>query len=177
MIIRSEYYSMRMKIQYREYKNIRPEHVFVGVGSDEAIDLLMRIFCTPATDAIIITPPTYGMYKVCAKVNDVPIISVPLSPEFDVLIPKVYKLQLRSSFYTVVVVHVGVRVYRRMLLFVGLGSLYLVIGFFFSTTTYTTLTDIRCNYTPSQVVIFMQSWQSNFQINTIIRYTNYRQSS
>jgi Aminotransferase class I and II len=76
-------------IQYREYKHIKPENIFVGVGSDEAIDLLMRIFCTPEKDSILITPPTYGMYKVCAKVNDVPIVSVPLTPEFDVQIPQV----------------------------------------------------------------------------------------
>jgi Aminotransferase class I and II len=76
-------------IQYREYKHIKPENIFVGVGSDEAIDLLMRIFCTPEKDAILITQPTYGMYKVCAKVNDLPIVSVPLTPEFDVQIPQV----------------------------------------------------------------------------------------
>ena len=76
-------------IQYREYNNINPENIFVGVGSDEAIDLLMRIFCTPQSDSILITPPTYGMYKVCAKVNDVPIVSIPLTPDFDVQIPQV----------------------------------------------------------------------------------------
>jgi histidinol-phosphate aminotransferase len=42
------------------------ENIFLGVGSDEPIDLLMRIFCEPGKDAIIITPPTYGMYKVAA---------------------------------------------------------------------------------------------------------------
>jgi len=74
---------------------LKPENVFVGVGSDEAIDLLMRIFCTPGTatgdkgDNILITPPTYGMYKVCAKVNDVRIISAPLTPDFDLDIPKI----------------------------------------------------------------------------------------
>jgi hypothetical protein len=75
--------------------DLQPSNVFVGVGSDEAIDLLMRIFCTPGGcasnggDNILITPPTYGMYKVCAKVNDVQIISVPLTPEFDLNVPKV----------------------------------------------------------------------------------------
>ena len=73
--------------------DLKPSNVFVGVGSDEAIDLLMRIFCTPGCtgngDNILITPPTYGMYKVCAKVNDVAIVSAPLTPEFDLDIPKV----------------------------------------------------------------------------------------
>eukprot|EP01082_Thalassiosira_pseudonana_P000897 g576.t1.1.5e174188 g576 g576.t1 contig10:320306-321585(+) len=75
--------------------DIQPENVFVGVGSDEAIDLLIRIFCAPGAtsggegDAIMITPPTYGMYKVCANVNDVEIQTVPLTPEFDLQIPEI----------------------------------------------------------------------------------------
>ena len=73
--------------------DLKPSNVFVGVGSDEAIDLLMRIFCTPGAgtggDNILITPPTYGMYKVCAKVNDVEIVSAPLTPDFDLDIPTV----------------------------------------------------------------------------------------
>jgi len=74
--------------------DLQPSNVFVGVGSDEAIDLLMRIFCTPGAssgnsgDNILITPPTYGMYKVCAKVNDVEVVSASLTPDFDLDIPK-----------------------------------------------------------------------------------------
>ena len=63
--------------------------MFVGVGSDEAIDLLMRIFCRPGQDTILTTPPTYGMYKVCAKVNDVQVINCPLTPDFDLRINEV----------------------------------------------------------------------------------------
>jgi len=75
---------------------IQPENVFCGVGSDEAIDLLIRIFCAPGHtngggEAIMITPPTYGMYKVCANVNDVEIQSVPLTPDFDLQIPEILK--------------------------------------------------------------------------------------
>mmetsp|Transcript_12641 Transcript_12641/g.25907 ORF Transcript_12641/g.25907 Transcript_12641/m.25907 type:complete len:385 (-) Transcript_12641:2716-3870(-) len=73
---------------------IGPENVFVGVGSDEAIDLLIRIFCAPGAtagggDAIMVTPPTYGMYKVCANVNDVAIQTVPLTPDFDLKVPEI----------------------------------------------------------------------------------------
>jgi Aminotransferase class I and II len=75
-------------------KKITANHIFVGVGSDEAIDLLMRIFCIPQTDSIMTTPPTYGMYKVCAKVNDISIVTVPLTPQFDVEIDKVSLLCL-----------------------------------------------------------------------------------
>ncbi|KAI6121945.1 pyridoxal phosphate-dependent transferase [Pisolithus sp. B1] len=51
-----------------------PKHVFLGVGSDEVIDLLMRVCVTPGCEKILITPPTYGMYTVCAHVNDVGIV-------------------------------------------------------------------------------------------------------
>jgi histidinol-phosphate aminotransferase len=84
-------YQTPLKKLYAQYRGhgLTPANIFVGVGSDEAIDLLMRIFCEPAKDEILITPPTYGMYKVCAKVNDVNINSVPLSPSFDLRIPEV----------------------------------------------------------------------------------------
>lgn len=55
-----------------------PDHVFLGVGSDEVIDLLIRIAVAPAREKILITPPTYGMYAVCANVNDVGIVRIPL---------------------------------------------------------------------------------------------------
>jgi len=82
--------------QIADNDRIQPENIFVGVGSDEAIDLLIRIFCTPGYtsgggDAIMITPPTYGMYKVCANVNDVGIQSVPLTPDFDLQIPEMLR--------------------------------------------------------------------------------------
>lgn len=55
------------------------DQIFLGVGSDEVIDLLMRICVVPGgKEKILITPPTYGMYAVCAQVNDIEIIKVPL---------------------------------------------------------------------------------------------------
>lgn len=59
-------------------KDLKPENLFVGVGSDEAIDALLRCFCTPGKDKILTCPPTYGMYSVSADVNDVGIVKVPL---------------------------------------------------------------------------------------------------
>ncbi len=47
------------------------ENIFLGNGSDEAIDLLIRAFCEPGTDNILAMKPTYGMYKVCADINGV----------------------------------------------------------------------------------------------------------
>ncbi|CAG8768472.1 22134_t:CDS:2, partial [Gigaspora rosea] len=66
-------------ISFRGLQSI--DYLFLGVGSDEIIDLLMRIFCIPGKDKIIITPPTYGMYSVCANINDVQVIKVNLDVE------------------------------------------------------------------------------------------------
>ena len=59
-------------------EKISQANTFLGVGSDEAIDLIIRVACTPRVDKILITPPTYGMYSVCANIHDVGIVSVPL---------------------------------------------------------------------------------------------------
>ncbi|SNX84028.1 probable histidinol-phosphate transaminase [Melanopsichium pennsylvanicum] len=52
--------------------------VFLGVGSDEVLDLIQRVCCRPGKDKILICPPTYGMYSVCAAVNDLEVVKVPL---------------------------------------------------------------------------------------------------
>ncbi|PWY65716.1 histidinol-phosphate aminotransferase [Aspergillus heteromorphus CBS 117.55] len=59
-------------------KVLGPENLFCGVGSDEAIDALLRCFCAPGKDKILTCPPTYGMYGVSAQVNDIEIVKVPL---------------------------------------------------------------------------------------------------
>lgn len=63
-------------------KGIAGEHIFLGNGSDECIDLLLRCFCQPGKDNVIICPPTYGMYEVSANINDVKIKKVPLLEDF-----------------------------------------------------------------------------------------------
>ena len=65
------------------------DHVLLGVGLDEVIDLLIRVCCTLSVDKILTTPPTYGMYAVCAQVNDVPIVKVPLNGTFQLSIDEV----------------------------------------------------------------------------------------
>lgn len=72
-------------------KTLTPENLFVGVGSDEAIDALLRCFCRPGKDRILTCPPTYGMYAVSAQVNDVGIVKVPLlpAPEFGIDVSKI----------------------------------------------------------------------------------------
>ncbi|KAL2158887.1 hypothetical protein VTH06DRAFT_2917 [Thermothelomyces fergusii] len=61
-------------------RTLSPAHLFVGVGSDEAIDALLRCFCAPGRDRVLVCPPTYGMYGVSAQVNDVALARVPLRP-------------------------------------------------------------------------------------------------
>lgn len=65
-----------------EYRDVDRENIFLGVGSDEPIDLLMRIFCEPGKDSILITPPTYGMYKVAANINNIEVQEVLLTEKF-----------------------------------------------------------------------------------------------
>jgi histidinol-phosphate aminotransferase len=69
-------------------KNIPVKNIFIGNGSDEAIDLLFRAFCEPDKDNIIALPPTYGMYKVSAKINNVAVKEVLLDEFFDIDIEK-----------------------------------------------------------------------------------------
>jgi histidinol-phosphate aminotransferase len=72
-----------LKKKIGKIKNISEENIFLGNGSDEAIDLLLRIFCEPGRDEIIICPPTYGMYKVQANIHNTPIKEVLLDENFD----------------------------------------------------------------------------------------------
>lgn len=64
-------------------KGVTTEQIFLGNGSDEAIDLLFRAFCNPGVDNVVAIEPTYGMYKVCADVNDVEYRKVLLNDTFD----------------------------------------------------------------------------------------------
>lgn len=77
-------YQTELKKKISQLKNTAVETIFVGNGSDEAIDLLYRIFCEPGKDNALIMPPTYGMYAVSAAINDVEIIEVPLSKGFSI---------------------------------------------------------------------------------------------
>ena len=63
-------------------KKVQPEQIFLGNGSDEAIDLPFRAFCRPGVDNVVAIEPTYGMYQVCANVNDVAYRKVLLDHHF-----------------------------------------------------------------------------------------------
>lgn len=72
----------KLKQRLSEIKGVPPRNIFLGNGSDEAIDILFRAFCRPGVDNVIIVPPTYGMYEVSANINDVEVRKVKLSPDF-----------------------------------------------------------------------------------------------
>lgn len=63
-------------------KRVKPENIFLGNGSDEAIDLIFRAFCEPRIDNVVAIDPTYGMYAVCAAINDVEYRKVLLDEQF-----------------------------------------------------------------------------------------------
>lgn len=71
-----------VKILISKIKGVGTEHIFLGNGSDEAIDLVFRTFCRPGTDNVVSIAPTYGMYEVCANVNDVEYRKVLLDSNF-----------------------------------------------------------------------------------------------
>ncbi len=72
-----------IKNQLSRIKNIPANQIFLGNGSDEAIDLIIRTFCQPGIHRVLIPQPTYGMYKVSAEINEAGIRSVPLTSSFD----------------------------------------------------------------------------------------------
>ena len=75
-------YQSQLKSKISEIKQVRPSQIFLGNGSDEAIDLLFRAFCRPGIDNVILLPPTYGMYEVSASINDIEIRKIPLTEDF-----------------------------------------------------------------------------------------------
>ncbi len=73
-----------LRSKLSQLQGVRPENIFVGVGSDEVIDLLIRIFCEPRLDSILVLEPTYGVYRVASDVNDVAVHSCLLTDDFQI---------------------------------------------------------------------------------------------
>ena len=71
-----------LKAELTRIKQVKAENIFLGNGSDEAIDLVFRAFCEPGVDNVVAIDPTYGMYKVCADVNNVEYRKVLLDDAF-----------------------------------------------------------------------------------------------
>lgn len=72
-----------LKSVIKNVKGVPEDHIFLGNGSDEAIDLAYRVFCNPGRDNVVAIAPTYGMYQVCADINDVEYRTVLLDENFD----------------------------------------------------------------------------------------------
>ena len=72
----------RLRKKIADFRSVETDNIFLGVGSDEPIDTLIRIFCEPGHDSVITTPPTYGMYKVSASINNVEVKEVLLNERF-----------------------------------------------------------------------------------------------
>ena len=89
-----------LKARLAPLKGVRPEQIFLGNGSDEAIDLVYRIFCRPGIDNVVAIEPTYGMYRVCADVNDVEYRPVLLDDHFQ---PSAEKLLAAADEHTKVI--------------------------------------------------------------------------
>ena len=73
---------LKVKQALSQIKGVPPRNIFLGNGSDEAIDILFRAFCNPGVDNVITVPPTYGMYEVSANINDVEVRKVKLKPDY-----------------------------------------------------------------------------------------------
>ena len=81
----------KVKLLLSKVKQVKPEQIFLGNGSDEAIDLLFRIFCEPGKDNVIVLPPTYGMYAVQANIHGTEIRQVPLNSDFQPIPSEILK--------------------------------------------------------------------------------------
>lgn len=84
-------YQNAMREGVSKLYGIPVENLFFGVGSDEIIDLTIRIFCRPSIDKVIVCEPTYGMYKVACDINEVNVINVPLTNNFELDVESIIK--------------------------------------------------------------------------------------
>jgi len=89
-----------VKDKISEIKGISQNCIFLGNGSDEAIDLLYRAFCEPRVDNVVAIEPTYGMYKVCAEMNDVEYRKVLLNENFDI---EAYNIMDSTNIHTKII--------------------------------------------------------------------------
>lgn len=77
-------YQKTLKNAIAEKMHVSPNHIFLGNGSDEVIDLIFRVFCQPRQDKALTFSPTYGMYEVSANINEVEMVQVTLTSDFQI---------------------------------------------------------------------------------------------
>ena len=78
-----------LRAKLAEINSIDEDEIFLGNGSDEVLDLIIRLFCVPGYDRAVIMPPTYGMYKVLLNLNNIGITEIPLTSDFQIDTPSV----------------------------------------------------------------------------------------
>ncbi len=83
-----------LKKEIAKFKGVQVSNIFLGNGSDEAIDLLIRLFCEPNMDSVLMLPPSYGVYGVCAQIAGVTIRTIPLDNDFQ---PRLNDLKMLSA--------------------------------------------------------------------------------
>ncbi|MCF7832937.1 MAG: histidinol-phosphate transaminase [Candidatus Marinimicrobia bacterium] len=88
----------QLRDKIADYKGLSsPEHLFLGNGSDEAIDLILRAFCEPRIDSLMLLLPTYGMYSVSANVNDIKILNVELNKDFSLNVNEIISVAKKEQ--------------------------------------------------------------------------------
>jgi histidinol-phosphate aminotransferase len=88
---------MGLKTLLVSQKRLLPENILLGNGSDEVLDLLFRAFCEPSVDQVITLPPTYGMYRVLAGINNIANMEVPLGADFEPDVDAILKVQNKKT--------------------------------------------------------------------------------
>lgn len=90
-------YQIKLKQSISKLKGVETDNIFIGNGSDEAIDLLFRAFCEPEKDKAFIFPPTYGMYEVSASINNIEIVKLDLIDNFELPPVEVIQNDIKSK--------------------------------------------------------------------------------
>ena len=88
---------LKLKKRLAEAKHLAVEQIFLGNGSDDVLNQLMIAFCTPGKDKAILLPPTFGMYQVCASINGIETIEVPLTADFRLDITAINAVQSNAT--------------------------------------------------------------------------------
>jgi len=87
----------KVKVMLSQQKDIPTQNILLGNGSDEVLDLILRAFCEPVQDNVIMLPPTYGMYEVLANINAVGIIKVELTVDFQPNVEQILKASNQNT--------------------------------------------------------------------------------
>ena len=88
---------LKLKKRLAEAKHLAVEQIFLGNGSDDVLNQLMIAFCTPGKDKAVLLPPTFGMYQVCASINGIETLEVPLTADFRLDIAGINAAQSSST--------------------------------------------------------------------------------